>query len=634
MRVLVLSGLYCTGGDLAVTNCVFRRNTLERGRGAGICILEATATVRDCLVEQNSITPAPGYGVSRGAGICCDGYVEITGCTVLDNIAEGLDACGGVHASGETTIRDCLIAGNISSSGAYGGGVVCRGLGPVHIVDCIIVENECHGGFGGGVSMPGGGQAFIDKCLISRNMADRGGGGVAGDSSGASPPGMMTITNSIITENATGLDPEIASWGGGGVLCPMEATVSIDKCTIANNTAHMGYGQHGGGGVCVASRGTGTITRCNVFGNTVMTGEVGWDKGIGGGIAAAWQTTLTISDCRVVGNTAAFAGGGIACIGTAHIARCLVAGNTLVGRTDDDTRLTAQSRDPVPYGFYLSGGMGGGIATTEDGTTIVGCTIVGNTARGDDTGGNGGGLSAAGDTLVSNCLIAGNRAVTGSNSSYESGYGGGVLLRAGLVNLANCTIAHNRAATGKPGTYVYTGTSHNLRNCAIWGNGPIEIGTNSDTGLAVAYSTVAGGWPGMGNIDSDPLFIDPGYWDNNGTPDDIADDEFVPGDYRLLPGSPSVNAGIQTSYPSLARPTLTAMPGCCAGASTLERTSLASGTWIAAWMSIWQTSRPGSPASPVLGSERWSRIHQPAGHSTSTTTATSIWLTTRDSSTL
>jgi len=46
---------------------------------------------------------------------------------------------------------------------------------------------------------------------------------------------------------------------------------------------------------------------------------------------------------------------------------------------------------------------------------------------------------------------------------------------------------------------------------------------------------VQGGWPGQGNIDADPCFIQLGYWDVNGL--------WVDGDYHLLAGSPCINAG-------------------------------------------------------------------------------------------
>jgi hypothetical protein len=63
--------------------------------------------------------------------------------------------------------------------------------------------------------------------------------------------------------------------------------------------------------------------------------------------------------------------------------------------------------------------------------------------------------------------------------------------------------------------------------------------------MLIRYSNVQGGdaevymvknctvdWA-EGNIDADPLFADPGYWDPNGTPEDPNDDIWINGDYHL-----------------------------------------------------------------------------------------------------
>ncbi len=49
----------------------------------------------------------------------------------------------------------------------------------------------------------------------------------------------------------------------------------------------------------------------------------------------------------------------------------------------------------------------------------------------------------------------------------------------------------------------------------------------------MAYTDVQGGWGGLGNVDVDPLFALPGYWDDNGTGDNESDDFWVDGDYHL-----------------------------------------------------------------------------------------------------
>lgn len=63
-----------------------------------------------------------------------------------------------------------------------------------------------------------------------------------------------------------------------------------------------------------------------------------------------------------------------------------------------------------------------------------------------------------------------------------------------------------------------------LENCIVWDNLPEQLTTR--VGLSASYSNVQGGRVGDGNIDADPLFVDPAN-----------------GDYRLQENSPCVNAG-------------------------------------------------------------------------------------------
>jgi len=67
-----------------------------------------------------------------------------------------------------------------------------------------------------------------------------------------------------------------------------------------------------------------------------------------------------------------------------------------------------------------------------------------------------------------------------------------------------------------------------VTNCIIWGNAGSQISGSP----IVSYSDVEGGFSGKNNIDLDPCFVEPGYWDTNGTPG-YRDDFWVDGDYHL-----------------------------------------------------------------------------------------------------
>ncbi len=77
-------------------------------------------------------------------------------------------------------------------------------------------------------------------------------------------------------------------------------------------------------------------------------------------------------------------------------------------------------------------------------------------------------------------------------------------------------------------------SSPTVTNCILWGNTPEQI-TQIHGSAVVTYSDVQGGCPGEGNIDANPLFVDPNGPDCIlGTEDD---------NLRLLASSPCIDAG-------------------------------------------------------------------------------------------
>jgi len=157
--------------------------------------------------------------------------------------------------------------------------------------------------------------------------------------------------------------------------------------------------------------------------------------------------------------------------------------------------------------------------------TISNCIISGNTAG---VYGAGGGIACfASNPTVSNCIFVGNFAYAG---------GGMFLIGRSDPTIINCTFSGNEAGGGGGiynGRFVSSAeNSPKVINCIFWGDSPDEIYVYDSTPV-ITYSDVEGGWAGEGNIDVDPCFADPGYWDANGTPEDANDDFWVDGDYHL-----------------------------------------------------------------------------------------------------
>ncbi len=126
-------------------------------------------------------------------------------------------------------------------------------------------------------------------------------------------------------------------------------------------------------------------------------------------------------------------------------------------------------------------------------------------------------------------IVLGLTITNGSASS-----GGGVYCRDfSSPALTNCTISGNSASNGGGGVH-FIGGGPTLTNSVLWSATPTQI-VVVQSDLVVAYCDVQGGWEGTGNIDADPLFVDP-----DGPDDDP--ETWQDNDYRLGPGSPCIDA--------------------------------------------------------------------------------------------
>lgn len=228
--------------------------------------------------------------------------------------------------------------------------------------------------------------------------------------------------------------------------------------------------------------------------------------GNGGGIYCALQSSPTITNCVLAYNEAVALGGGMVCHGlcSPKITKCTFIGNIARG--------------------YPEGAQGGGLSCMLlSNATVTDCLFIGNEAR------DGGGIDCSGSFVrITNCLFLQNRA---------DNVGGAVFCSGCDPTITNCTMVENSAASG--GALVLAGlylpSYPVLTNCIMWDNDPNEIKVFIGK-PTITYSAVTGGWPGVGNIDEDPFFVDP-----------------AGGDIHLTYPSPCRNAGNNSAVPPSVR---------------------------------------------------------------------------------
>lgn len=181
-------------------------------------------------------------------------------------------------------------------------------------------------------------------------------------------------------------------------------------------------------------------------------------------------------------------------------------------------------------------GFGGAVANLQGSPSFVNCQINGNRSQV-----YGGGIYALeGSIKLTNCLLTGNASdqadATGGSAIHSLG---------GSLELESCTVADNAAPHGKAIVSLSWGfppSIHLQVDNSILYNGTPEILTNHGGTVTVQYSDVWGGWVGPGNIDADPLFVQPGVRSIEG--------EWIVGDYTLQSHSPCIDSGSNFLLPT------------------------------------------------------------------------------------
>ena len=298
----------------------------------------------------------------------------------------------------------------------------------------------------------------------------------------------LTVIDCVFDDNESLVDD------GGAIYVSTGSTLTMSGCTLTNNRTLPSTTPNGG--AVYAYQATVFIDDCVFMAN---------DSASGGGAAFFNGSVVDITNCRFEGNSAQV-GGAIRFVGggSGVVEDCLIYDN------DSDT-------------------TGGGVDSNGSWPDFHRCRVIGNRSLGD-----GGGVYVTGETTENldmlDCVLAGNTA---------GGIGGGWAAVTGPDSkLTNCTIVGNTSGTGGGGVDDNgAGAGTAVRNCIIRGNVPNQF-PGIPTNVA-RYCNIEGGAGGAVMIDADPLFVDA-----DGPDDDAM--TFLDNDYRLSPGSPSIDAGDST----------------------------------------------------------------------------------------
>jgi len=216
---------------------------------------------------------------------------------------------------------------------------------------------------------------------------------------------------------------------------------------------------------------------------------------VGGGIYCT-NSSPTITNNIITGNTAEY-GGGIQCC---EYSSPRVTNNVITRN---------------------SSSQGAGIWCYK----FCSATISNNTITENVAGWSGGGVKI---DMCSSAEIVNN--VIAENSAQWKG--GGIYCGNSSPMIINNTIAYNSSQNEGGGTYFWHAFPI-IVNTILWGDSPEEIVLGAGGSITITHSCVQGGWPGAGNIDVDPLFVD-------------AANAY----YHLLLDSPCIDAGDNTAVTS------------------------------------------------------------------------------------
>ena len=392
------------------------------------------------------------------SALVLDNSARLDGFTITDGNANssGDHSMGGgmFNAESSPTLEKCTFTKNRAFNA---GGGIRNELSNPRIIGCTFTFNSVEGLYSHGGGMDSyQSDPNLTNCIFTSNYAVDTGGGMHNED------GSATLTDCTFADNS-------ADFSGGGMYndsfhdLTSGNQVNLNRCIFRRNTS-----MSAGGGINTIYCNS-TLTDCTFEENTTTSGSIG-----GGGVVND-QSIMKIIRCTFLENSATNSSGG-----------------GFFNRDRSDATVT----DCI---FTNNSAYYHGCGMYNQGTAqVINCTFNNNSGS-LYMHSNGGGIADFyGQSLtVINSVFSNNTA----------GYGGGMFhRRSDFVNVVNCTFYGNWAGIDGAGIYnrdcdpIFT-------NSIIWANlGEAIYNYYGTADPNVTYSCIQGWYPGIGNIDENPMF--------------------------------------------------------------------------------------------------------------------------------